>query len=158
MNQIIQMLQNHVEASPQLKTPYQWMMDNAKVVKINSYKEHPLVKKSVETFLEHNEVHIKACYANAYAMASMTDDFRYVLGQAPSLIPIDHAWNSYGEFHFDLTNEIVHKNQAFLPEYVMFKDFKSDEVYELMRETADLVPDIWIYLNAQRRKSDETRH
>ena len=91
-------------------------------------------------------------------MSSMQDDFKYVLGQAPSLIPVDHAWNSYEDFHFDLTNEVLHKGAAFEPEYVMFKDFTSDEVYELMQECADIVPDIWIYMNHQRRQSDEIRH
>jgi hypothetical protein len=152
------MLKNQVDTFPTLKQPYEWMLDNAKVVKIQSYKDHSYVNKAVETFLGHNEIYVKACYSNAYAMSSMQDDFKYVLGQAPSLIPVDHAWNSYEDFHFDLTNEILHNGKAFEPEYVMFKDFTSDEVYELMQECADIVPDIWIYMNHQRRQSDEIRH
>lgn len=138
----------HMNAFPALKTPYEWMMDNAKVVKIHSYKEHPEVTRAVELFLTYNKIHMKACYSNSYAMASMSDDFKYVLGQAPSIIPIDHAWNSYGEFHFDLTNEVLHDGKAFEPEYVMFKDFLADEVFDIMQHSgADIIPDIWFYLN-----------
>ena len=151
------MLEQHAKAFPNLKAPYEWMLDNAKVVKIHSYKEHPEVKKSVEVFLTHNEVAMKACYSNAFSMASVAENFRYVLGQAPSIIPIDHAWNSFEGFHFDLTNEIVHQGKAFAPEYVMFKDFESDEVYTIMRSMQDMIPDIWIWLNLQRRKSNQNQ-
>ena len=45
------------------------------------------------------------------SLAQFDERIQYVEGHAlgQSNILIDHAWNSYGDFHFDLTSELAFK-------------------------------------------------
>jgi hypothetical protein len=74
------------------------------------YIEHSVVREIVEAFLKAgNKVELQECQINSAALALFDDRIYYVEGHAlheRSLL-IDHSWNRYGDFHFDITAELA---------------------------------------------------
>lgn len=84
----------------------------AKEVIIKPYDENSDVKNIVDAFLKAGKsIKIQKCFDNSALLAQFDDRIQYVEGHAleKSNILIDHAWNSYGNFHFDLTAELALK-------------------------------------------------
>lgn len=86
---------------------WKWQAEVVRPVKCVSYKEIPGLRDKVEKFLESNELIIKECYYNSMKVVWDIPGTKYVEGIANLIIPIDHAWNYYNGYYFDLTAELV---------------------------------------------------
>jgi len=80
---------------------------------ISSYKENKELKEIIDKFLKRNEskISMKACFHNSALMMKADPRIAYCEGYTTvnlgGGIPIEHAWNSFGGFHFDITSEIM---------------------------------------------------
>ncbi len=80
---------------------------------IPSYKENNELKEIIDKFLKKNKskISMKACFHNSALMMKADPRIAYcegytILNMAGG-IPIEHAWNSFGEFHFDITSDVM---------------------------------------------------
>ena len=130
-------LKNYVEGWLQLpgmdgrwRGYYTWQKESLEPVKIQSYKDHPEVKKIVTKFLRSKKRHprIQECYGNAFKLSIFDERIGYVLGHALAFIPLAHAWNSYGDFHFDLTAELALADPGGFSAYVKICEINDTEV------------------------------
>lgn len=106
-----------------------------KNIKIQPYSNHPEVKKIVDSFLEEFTPEIKGCYNTTAQLTLFDSRMNYNLGYAFFIIPIEHAWSSYGDFHFDLTAELALKEG--FEEYALIKTL---DHFDLMDSIDDLLP------------------
>ena len=109
---------------------FEKQLESYKPVEIQSYTEHPEVKKIVEQFLKGFKPRPKGCYNNSTQLTLFDSRFNYELGHAFYLIPIEHAWNSYDGFHFDLTAEIALKST--FEEYGLIKTLDQPLLLDLI--------------------------
>ncbi|MBS1983215.1 MAG: hypothetical protein JST16_03505 [Bdellovibrionales bacterium] len=86
------------------------LADGEEVV-VESYREHPVVREIVESFLKKgNEIQLKGCFDNSLSLAQFDERVVCVEGyiQVHGLpTTIEHAWNCFEGFHFDLTAELA---------------------------------------------------
>jgi hypothetical protein len=93
----------------------QQMEEDLKVseeVSIRPYIEHPAVYEIVEAFCRLGKsVELGRCFDNSASLARFDERIQCVEGHAlaQSNMLIDHAWNCFGNFHFDLTSELALK-------------------------------------------------
>lgn len=97
-------------SNPQ-KDFWEWQAGVTKPVKCVSYRDIPGLEAKVDAFLESDTLVKKECYYNSIKAVWNIPGVEYVEGVANLIIPIDHAWNSYKGYYFDLTAELVlHKD------------------------------------------------
>jgi len=89
------------------KAFFAWQAERARSVEIRPYAANPEVERVVNRFLARFTPQLKGCYETAARCAIDCPEVAYVEGMTASLIPIGHAWNAVGDFHFDLTAEIA---------------------------------------------------
>lgn len=80
---------------------------------VRPYAENGDVKSIVEAFLSVGKSFaVQKCFDNSVLLAQFDERIQCVEGHAleQSSFLIDHAWNCYGDFHFDLTAELALKN------------------------------------------------
>ena len=76
----------------------------------------------------------KECFKNATLVSLTFPDVKYVEGQFECCgIPIDHAWNEYNGHYFDVTREVVLKDDI-SGEYVAFTECESSELLDILME------------------------
>jgi len=109
---------------------FKYQLNLYKNIKIQSYKDHPEVKKVVDSFLKGFTPRIKDCYRTSLMMAGFDHRFKYICGYTHYVIPIEHAWNSFGDFHFDLTAELALEKE--FEEYGIIQTLKYSDVVEAM--------------------------
>lgn len=114
--------------SPAQRAYFEWLRDSYKETEVHSYLEHPKISKLGKRRLK--AVKIKQCFQNAFTLALETPGVSYVVGFAQSFIPVPHAWNACGDFHFDLTAELAVKRHS--PDNPCFSKYAS--IYRLERE------------------------
>lgn len=139
------MIKEYIEKFAQVMNNefFQYQLERYQPIKIHSYKEHPEVKKVVEQFLEGFTPQIKDCYRTAAFLVGFDHRFKYVCGYTHYMIPIDHAWNSFGDFHFDLTAELAIGKD--LEEYGSIRTINYEELSKLIdkREVAPSLTEIF---------------
>ena len=81
---------------------------------ISSYMGNPELKIIIDKFLKKNKdkVGLKACFQNALLMMKADPRIGYCEGymtynMGETALPIEHAWNSFNDFHFDITSELL---------------------------------------------------
>lgn len=88
-------------------------LSSGKEVIVRPYAENSDVKNIVEAFFSLGKsIAVQKCFDNSASLAQFDERIQYVEGHAleQSNFLIDHAWNCYGDFHFDLTAELALKN------------------------------------------------
>ncbi len=91
-------------------------LNSGKEVVIRPYSEQQVVRDIVEAFLRSgNSVDLQKCFNNSASLAQFEERIQYVEGHAlgESNFLIDHAWNSCGDFHFDVTAELALKTSFY---------------------------------------------
>lgn len=89
------------------KDYWNWQAKASKSVRCISYKKIPVLRELVDEFLEGNEIKKNECYYNSIKVVWNIPGVEYIEGIADLIIPLDHAWNYYKGYYFDLTAEIV---------------------------------------------------
>jgi len=80
---------------------------------MSSYKENKELKEIIDKFLKKNKskISMKACFHNSALMMKADPRIVYCEGYIKlnigGGIPIEHAWNSFDGFYFDITSEII---------------------------------------------------
>ena len=120
------------------KEVYDYLMDNILEIKVHSYRDHSEVKNTISN--SNVTLNIKECYNNS-ALISLGHDFNYELGTLLDIIPMDHAWNSFEDFHFDLTAEIV-LDKVF-NNYYSIKSFNIDDLNHYLTNIKNIPPMIY---------------
>jgi hypothetical protein len=105
-------------------------MQTASNIKVVSYKELPELTELIDHFLHtvQKELIPNRCHVIAMMLAQKyPDQIAYVEGYASSrwltteiMLPIQHAWNKWHNYYFDLSAEVV--SQTFFNEYVMLTE------------------------------------
>jgi hypothetical protein len=83
------------------------LIEKLESVKIISIYENNEIHKIVKDFLRFNEIIPKGCYQNSAKLSIHNQDVQYVEGFSNCVMPIEHAWNYYNGYYFDMTNEIL---------------------------------------------------
>lgn len=108
---------------------------------VSKYKENKELKDILDKFLRKNKnkVSMKACFHNAALMMKADPRILYCEGYITvnigGGIPIEHAWNSFEGFHFDITSEIVFDGDIGkgLNEYVeLYSSLDQEEVVKIV--------------------------
>jgi len=100
------------------KALFKWQLKVCEPVNIISYKDDPEIKNMVDQFLKKKKVKMKGCYENSFNIANTFPEIECVFGYAMNEASIEHSWNCYKGKHFDLTSEIVLKDQPFKKNYL----------------------------------------
>lgn len=80
---------------------------------VSSYKENKELKDILDKFLKRNKnkVSMKACFHNSALMMKADPRISYCEGyfslNMGGGLPIEHAWNSFEGFKFDITSELM---------------------------------------------------
>lgn len=83
-----------------------WLRENITKIHINSYKIDEYVNDLVKNHEKINQIKIKECFRNSQLLTILDPNIEYVQGYIKTNgIIIEHAWNKYGDFHFDTTLE-----------------------------------------------------
>jgi hypothetical protein len=127
------------------KSYYDWQIANSQIVVVSSYKDHPELKKLVDTFLKQYKPKFRQCYHTAYTAATLIPGVEYIAGIAGSMIPLDHGWNCWNGIYFDLTAEVLFDKGHFATEYLQVLKLQRDEVFEMSLITEDSGPYIAEY-------------
>jgi len=86
-------------------------LDEQKSYSVKSYKDNPELEKIIKKFLRtHHNLSMKACFHNSVYMMKADPRIGYCEGYTSvniaGGIPIEHAWNVFGEdYYFDTTSE-----------------------------------------------------
>jgi hypothetical protein len=102
---------------------------------VSSYKDNEELKTIVGKFRNKSKISMKACFHNAALMMKADPRIAYCEGYTSIGIgggfPIEHAWNSFGDFHFDMTSEMLFKGDLGKGhnEYIeLYKSYDQEEV------------------------------
>lgn len=86
----------------------EWQLWEARSVKVSPISELPeSIRGFILSHTKHAPPRIKECFANAANLSLSNEYINYHEGLASSIIPVEHAWNSYKGIHFDITSEIA---------------------------------------------------
>ncbi len=91
---------------------FAWLYKQARPIQIVSYKKIKNITPKINEFLKHYSCQKKECYQTAFNCSQRTK-IDYVEGYVlvAGIIPTEHAWNHYNGLYFDLTQEILWKEE-----------------------------------------------
>jgi hypothetical protein len=124
---------------------FEWLRDCYRDIEIRSYKDHPEVREIVENYLTVSRPRPQQCYANAFNLSCLDHEISYVVGYAQAFLPIVHAWNSFGDFHFDLTAEVALGNLKRFTSYASIYALSHPETMKVAGMCGVLGPEISDY-------------
>lgn len=115
---------------------YKWQYEVHKEIKCQSYKVNEELVVIVNNFLKYEKLQKKQCYYNSYKLTAHNSDVKYIDGfSSIHGIPIEHAWNYYKGIYFDLTREIVLKDDVTKIDYVEILKLNQKEVFKFASKT-----------------------
>ena len=133
------------DLNPDQRIFFEWLRDSYQDVDIRSYKEHSEVRRVVDSYLGHSRPRAQQCYANAFNLACQDHRLSYVVGYAQAFLPIVHAWNSLGDFHFDLTAEVALGNLKRFTQYASIYRLNHPETLKVAGMCGVLGPELSDY-------------
>ncbi len=118
-------------------------------VEVSEYSSDQKLKETIDSFVHSNRQKLieNRCHIISMTLAKeYPDKIKYVEGYTASrwldteiIIPIQHAWNKWGDLYFDLSAEIVSK--VVFDKYILITEgyvdvLKNDSRHPLMNDEA----------------------
>lgn len=110
---------------------YRAKLDAAKDVKVEPLKS-VLTKEQIDK-ISHLRFKPKECYRNAFLVAQALN-CEYVEGQMLFHFGIDHAFNKIGNRYFDVTKELVLKENPSKCEYISIGEYSWETAWSVFSE------------------------
>lgn len=110
---------------------YRAKLDAAKDVKVEPLKS-VLTKEQIDR-ISHLNFKPKECYRNAFLVAQALN-CEYVEGQMLFYFGIDHAFNKIGNRYFDVTKELVLKENPSECEYISIGEYSWETAWNVFSE------------------------
>lgn len=116
---------------------WEWIVKQAKPVKIVSYKKDTGLEELVSEFLMTDSPKVKECHRNSLMLSAQLKGIDVVSGWTTALgsIPIDHTWSFYKpkKLHFDLTGEICLGRKPGQELYMQIVMLKFKDAFKMMQ-------------------------
>jgi len=115
---------------------FMWQAKIAKEIKLKSYTINSDLEIIIQNFLKRNRIKVKECYYNSWKLTSFNRNIQYVEGFRNIFsLPISHAWNCYKGIYFDLTTEIILKDDINKFEFVKIIQLTQSEMFKYSNKT-----------------------
>jgi hypothetical protein len=124
---------------------YEMEIADAKVVRVVSVSE-VLTKEQIELIKQVVKPQPKQCYKNAFLVANLFNEIgvKYVEGMsAISIVTYEHAFNKIGDKYFDVTAELVLKQDLASQPYIVFGEYTKDEALRIMEKNNMITGDVY---------------